>query len=546
MRLLSLCILLGAALTAPALAWAAAEVEVHISLAAPGALDVSYALPPGCLRLPFENSNPSYHQIRATWQSQDACGAANGGALTRSGDACRLRFRVPLSTAKVSGYPGAFPIGEAVYAHTSKYAVTGACGSVSYHFAAPGSIGLQGKIQHAAASIDGPAGADLAVLLQPRDLPPSDGVIAYYDPALSPAAVAQIRETADGTIAFHRKALPDARFSMPIIAAGLASEPGGPNIGGDAADIMRFTFFNWPREPQPDLQRKMRLLVAHEMSHRFQMRDAVDTYPEARLIHEGGGEFLRWVVSVKKGWLRHAQAGAELDEKLALCMLGTGQRAWGELTRREIAVNLYDYSCGLPAYVYALAARQGAGSALSRINDFYKRLRLGAAPGFEQALECGNNPRCQPRWLPQLLGKTAPMATAWDELLGSTGLARLAAPTQPQLDAMMNGALVQLVKDDCGGDSSTTPTLEGMIVDSLKTCKALRKEAYVTQVEGLPVFGGAQALPAMAAACAARAEVKLGMKNGDTLALPCARPYVARTQFYKVDIERVLASLDRG
>ena len=429
MKCHSLRLTLCAAFFLPGLA-SAADVEVHIRLADPGALEVRYALPAGCLRLPFERISDAYQAIRATWQSQDACAAADGGALSRTGEACQqVRFRVPASTAKVTGYPGAFPIGEAIYAHTSKYAVTTACGSVSYHFAAPGSIGLQGKIHHASATVTGAAGADLAVLLTPRALPPANGAIAYYDPALSAAAVAQIQATADATIAFYRKALPDAQFNMPILAAGLATEPGGPNVGGDAADIMRLTFFNWPSAPQPEEQRKMRLLVAHEMSHRFQLRDAVDAYPHARLIHEGGGEFLRWMVSIKKGWLTHAQAGQELDDKLADCMLGTGARSWGELARREIAMNTYDYSCGLPAYAYALAARQGKGSALLRINDFYRDLRQGAAPGFEQALECGGTPLCQARWLPPLLGKTVPMTAAWHDLLGTTRMATLAAPT---------------------------------------------------------------------------------------------------------------------
>lgn len=539
MRLLIVGMALGAASN---FAMAGTDVKVHLRMAAPDALELSYELPEDCPRLPFQRDNDGYRKIRSTWKSLDACGAADGGALTRGGEACgKLRFRVPVSSDKVVGYPGAFPIGEAVYAHTSKYAVSAACGSVSYHFAAPGSIGLQGKIHHASATA---AGDDLAVLLMPRELPATGGVLAYYDPGLSAEAVAQIEATVDASVAFYRKALPDARFNMPILAAGLASAPGGPNVGGDAADIMRFTFFNWPRQPQPDVRRQMTKLVAHELSHRFQLRDAVDAYPDARLIHEGGGEFLRWVVSVKKGWLTPDQAARELDQQLAVCMLGVGQRSWGEVPRGEVANSFYDYSCGLPAYVYALAARQGKGSALSRINDFYKDLRLGAAPSFERALECGADQRCQPRWLPQLLGTAGPMNGAWNALLGKTGLATLAAPTQQQLDAMMNGALVQLVKDDCGGDSSTTAAPDGMIIDGMKACKALRQDAYVTRVEELAVFGGAQALPAMVEACKARAEVRLGLKNGESLVVPCTRAYAARAQFFKADIARVLARLE--
>ena len=77
-----------------------------------------------------------------------------------------------------------------------------------------------------------------------------------------------------------------ARQPLPVRSPAAARRAAcgsgcGPNIGGDAADIVRFTFFNWPRDPQPAQQRKMRLLVAHEMSHRFQLRDKVDAYPDS-------------------------------------------------------------------------------------------------------------------------------------------------------------------------------------------------------------------------------------------------------------------------
>lgn len=551
MRLLFTDMLLGAlaTLAAPGLALAqagSADVNVEIRMASADALDLSYDVPGACRRLPFQRDNDGYRAIRATWQSVGGSAVIDGGALAGGGQARRtLRFRVPASTDKVVGYPGAFPIGEAIYAHTSKYAVTAECGSVSYRFAAPGSVGFQGKIYSGSASAGSGAGADTAVLLMARDLAPSGPVPAYYDPQLSAAAVAQIGATIDGTVAFYREALPDARFRMPIVAAGLARAPGGPNVGGDAADIMRFTFFNWPAQPQPEARRMMTRLVAHEVSHRFQLRDAVDTYPDARLIHEGGGEFLRWMVSVRKGWLTPGEAAAELDDKLAECMLGVGQRTWRELSRGEIASNYYDYSCGLPAYVYALAARKGKGSALRRINDFYRDLGLGAAPPFDRALECGADARCEARWLAQLLGKSMAMNAAWDDLLRSTGLATPAPPSPAQQDAMMKTALVQLVKDDCDGASSTTATPDGMLIDAMPACRTLRKDAYVTKVEDMPVFGNAQGLPLMAAACNARAHVKLGMKTGETLALPCKRAYVARSQFYRADIERVLADLAR-
>lgn len=125
----------------------AAGVRVQISYVASDALEVRYEVPESCTHLSFLNTGAGYTRIRAGWQSLDQCGNVDGDALTRkAGSSCRsLRFRVPTSTDKVTGYPGAFPIGEAIYAHTSKYSVGDACGSVDYQFMAPGSIAVAGK-----------------------------------------------------------------------------------------------------------------------------------------------------------------------------------------------------------------------------------------------------------------------------------------------------------------------------------------------------------------------------------------------------------------
>lgn len=546
MKPILLAVSLGVAIASPRLE--AADVRVRISYAAPDALEVRYELPEGCTRLPFQGNGAGYAEIRAGWKSSDQCGSVDGDALTRkAGASCRsVRFRVPTSTDKVTGYPGAFPIGEAIYAHTSKYSVGEACGRVDYQFQAPGSIAVQGVLHQHNALLDGVAGADTAVLLLPAKVQPANGAIEYFDPALSAEAVARIREVADGTISFLRAALPDAPFRMPVLAASRTSAPGDPTIGGDADDVLRLTLFNWPQQPGSELQQQMTKLVAHEFSHRFQQRDAVDVYPDARLIHEGGGEFLRWLVSVKKGWLTREQAARELDESLAECMIGTGKSSWADLPRSYTAAHRLEYSCGLASYAYGLAARTGAGDALSRFGGFYKAIQQGARPDFAQALECGPETACEARWLPSLLGKDIPMPQAWEAMLSSTGLAKASAPNAGELDAMMRDAIVQAVQADCDGQSSTTPTSEGMIIDGLSVCTTLRTDKYVVAVEGLPVFGSSLALSTMVAACAQRGVVRLGMKDGTSLMLTCHQPYPVRKKFFRADIERVLAALDRS
>jgi hypothetical protein len=452
-----------------------------------------------------------------------------------------LRFRVPAATHQV-GYPAAFPMGQGLYAHLSNYAVDTHCGTVQYRLAAPGIAVDRRAWRDSAITANNDAGA----LLLTTPLPAGADVPVYIDPRLSPGTAARIRTVADGTVAYLRRELPNARFTRPVIGAAYADEPGGPNIGGDASDVLRLALFNWPRAPGPAEDAKLTLLVSHEFSHRFQLRDAVDAYPDARLIHEGGGEFLRWMASVENGWLTPAQAAEDLDGALSDCMLVTEGRSWRSLQPREIGGNRLEYRCGLPAYVYVLAARQGRGKALGRIDAFYRELAAGRRPDVGQAFECGDTPGCRARRLAPLLNADGAMETQWSALLRGTGLARAMPPTQAQKDAMVLRAVVKLMKDDCGGRSGTTPTPDSILLDGMKACKTFTRDVHVTTIEGLPVFGIEETGAAMTAACTARHVVLLGLKDGGTLAAPCAEPYRMRTDFYRADIGKVLAALRRA
>ena len=534
------CLAIGFALLAAHAAARADGVTVLVTLASPDALEVSYELPAACSKLSFVKDGAGAQKIRSRWQAQGECGTAAGDTLTRNATSCRLlRFRVPVTSNKITGYPGSFPTGKAIYAHMSNYAVGTQCGPVRYRFASPGSIVTAGALFEGEAAAD--AGAP-ALLFSTRRVSPTSE-LDYFDPALSAAAVTQIRTVANGTAVFLREAMPGAVFKRPIIAASLASEPGGPNIGGNGGDILLLSFFNWPAAPAAQYQRMMNKLVAHEMSHGFQMRDAVDDYPDARLIHEGGAEFLRWAVSLRQGWLTPEQAGAELDDALAACMLGTGDRSWRALSQLDIGANRLEYTCGLPAYVYALAARQGKGASYARIDEFYQQLRAGAKPDFAQALECGAV-HCTARVLPAILDQAAPMRSQWATMLEKTGLAKPRAPSQSQIDSMMLQALTALTREDCDGKRSMTPTPDSVLIDTLPSCQSLRADVEVVRVEGLPVFGGALALPAMVDACTSGHTVELGLKNGTALSMPCRVPYQVTTHMYAADMDKISRALE--
>ena len=447
-------------------------------------------------------------------------------------------------------------MGQGLYVHLSNYAVGDACGKVNYRFAAPG-IAANGRAYQRAAKAQ--SGADAAALLLAAPLARQEAETpSYFDPRLPAATVAHINTVAAGTVRYLREALPDAVFQRPILAAAHVAAPGGVNIGGDAGEVLRLALYNWPHEPSAADQAKATLLVAHEFSHRFQLRDAVDGYPDARLIHEGGGEFLRWMASIENGWLTPAQAADELDDALASCILYSEPKSWRELTPRQVGGNRLEYKCGLPAYVYALAARQGQGSAMARVNSFYSHLRQGVLPDFAHAMECGTAlgatpaatpappPACQPRWLPRLLGADGSMEQHWGEMLDSTALATPQPPTQAMRDAMVMRAIVKLMRDDCGGRSGTTGMPDGVILDGMKACKTLLQDAYATSIESLPVSGHPGTGQAMAAACTARRQVLLGLKGGGTLAVPCEHPYRMRPQFHRADIAKVLRALRGG
>lgn len=544
-RLTSSSLLLSPALACVLSAGAAAPgVNVELRLAAPDALEVSYALPPGCNGLAFTKNGSDGARMRRAWQPLDACGSAGADRLARLDASCAvLRFRVPAATEQ-AGYPAAFPLGQGLYAHLSNYAVADSCGKPRYRLAAPW-VAAGGQAYRDAADA---AGEDSSVLLL-ASAPGKTafGTPGYFDPRLSPAALAQIRQVADGTVAYLRGALPHADFKPPMLAAGLVSAPGGPRIGGDAGDVLRLSLYNWPRDPGPQEHAQLTLLVAHEFSHRFQMRDAVDAYPDARLIHEGGGEFLRWVTSVHESWMTPAQAGADLDRALSTCMLYTDGQAWRALTPRQIGVNRLEYACGLAVYAYGLAAREGSGSALARVDAFYAALKAGTRPDFAQALDCGaaRSARCVSGGVARLLNGAGPMDAQWAALLGETGLARLVPPTQAERDAMVLRAIVKLMKDDCGGRSGSAPVPDGVVLDGMKVCKTFTRDAYVTAVEGLPLAGHPGTGAAMSAACTARHQVVLGLKDGATLAVPCAAPYPLRAAFWHADIGKLLAALAR-
>lgn len=533
-----------AALLLPLTAFA--QVEVSIKLMPGRGLSVAYKLPPHCPQLRFEKSGQGAAKIRAQWQTQDDCFTVDGQHLIANKKAnatsCQqAHFVVPASTQKITGYPAAFPMGEVLYLHTSNYQVDDRCGAVTYQIEAP-YIALEGTQVQQGVAVTPKSDYSFPALLSPHAFTHKHGVISYIDPQLSVDTIARINEVAEKTIAFLKGELPKAQFAMPIIAAANVKHPGSIGYDGDAGNVLRLSLFNWPTQLDSSEKNAVTGFVAHEFSHRFQQRDAVDIYPQSRVIHEGGGEFLRWYTSVSLGWLSHQEAAADLDEALGKCFLGTDDLPWSGLSARQIGQRQLEYRCGLAAYVYGIAARQNRETGIGNFGEFYANIQQGNKPDFYDAIECGNKTDCHPQWLPQLFNGKSPMQTAWRSFLKTSEMAKEVPPNQAQTELMIKKAFSRLMVDDCG-ESSYFEARDGLIMDDIRTCKTLRKEMKVIGVEGYPLFGNLQALSAFTQACKTRGKVTLRIADAPDLEVACKTVYQPIASFYAVDIEKVLRRL---
>lgn len=522
---------------------AAAQVEVRMRLLPDQGLQLEYQVPAQCTQLRFEKDGPFAQKIRASWRAEDDCASIVGDELKFKAQCQAARFFVPASVDKVSGYPAAFPMAQALYAHTSNYQLDSHCGELRYTMSAP-YLAYEGQVFEGSSHFTPPAATSFPILFstQALKLDAGSGVLSYIDQRLAPAYVARIEEVSGATIKYLRTAMPKARFAMPIIVAANVPHPGAMGFDGDAGNVLRLGLFNWPSEYTSFGKKSISDFVGHEFSHRFQKRDEVDIYPLSRLIHEGGGEYLRWHTAVQLGWMQPQEAAKDLDDALNRCLLGVEQKPWQALPSRYTAPRQLEYRCGLSAYVFGLAARKNATAGISNVAEFYAQIQDGVRPDFFDAIECGDRLDCHPQWLPQLLTSSRPMSQVWDTFFQETGLARRVPPNQDQLDMLIKKAISSLIKDDCG-ESSMFEASDGLIIDDLKACKQLKAQMKLVGVEGHALFGNTQALPALLTACQQTGLVSVQLADHAHRQLACKTPLSLNSHFYATDIAKLLQAL---
>ncbi|MBC3907862.1 hypothetical protein [Undibacterium umbellatum] len=525
----------------------AADVTVHLKLISPEKLEVSYQLPQSCDVIPFLNHEtlPKFGgEIRARWQAVDDCGTADGTTLTKTNKACSgLRFDVPAASKfydRVS--PGSFPMGEGMYVNTTSYAVSDKCGSVGYQFSAPGSIAFKGQLFQETASYDAYDGQYMAVLLLKKQISSKAGVISYFNPALGEKNIQLLQNIADQAVDFYYQALPDVGFRKPILAATVAQNDGGPSFWGDAGDVLRLALYNWPEHPNPDSDGRLRKFVWHEFAHRFQPPSAKEREQHAPYIVEGGAEYLRWTASLKTRWVSPEDAASELGTAISNCIFVAGEYSWKTLPQNLAASGSVPYDCGLALHVMGLAVRQNDGSPLQQMNDYYRAFETGNTNSFEQAIECGKKKECTPQWLPKLMGEQ-PMSTVWPEFLASTQLAKPAPLPTTQYAKIQRMAFATLMEEDCNRNISFYTEKDAFVVGEIKGCGLFKSGMSVHEMDGKKIFGSSLLVDDMVRACKASGKVSLGLKNGESIAVPCKGAFKL-PQFYAVDMKRLMQKLD--
>lgn len=511
-------------------------VNIDITMRDPSALDVSYALPPGCTALAFRNDGMSAETIaalRRDWRPADDCTVIDGAGLHPARAACTtLRVRVPATDRDLDRvYPWAYPVGQGLYLHTSAYAPTDACGGAAWTFAAPGgTVIVDGVVTAQRGAHAASGGAAMPVVLLKEALQPGAKRV-HADARVDAPTLAMIEATAPDAERQLKRDLPGVSFTTPYIVATLAA-PGYWH--GDMANrtVMRLALQRGTDREHADMLRKF---VTHEMSHMTQPVDWHDAWGEDdALIGEGGAELLRVAVTTQLGWYDRARLEATLANAVNGCALAAGGKNYKSIRNRGRGQVPYD--CGLAFHLLALGANPGPQAPLLRLRDYDVAARSGAQTDFAQALECGDRAGCAPRWLARLAGAETLDSVLLDYARQSASLLRVASAWTPDtVELLAYRHIGQLMRADCGGALDMTPEPGAARIGDEPRCATLRADMVVVAAQGLPLFADGAALRASVQACRDTGKTVLGLKDGRSVQLSCGATVDLPAHLYAVD-----------
>jgi hypothetical protein len=447
-------------------------------------------------------------------------------------------------------YPPAFPIdGLGVYVHTGIYAPTNACGPVEWRLRSEGGeVVYQGENRGDEVVVpetDSDASYMAAYL---SELPLQPGSKTALSPHLPDWIRTGLSEATSKVEQGYGKRFAGLVYSPPFVIASSASTQGPSHQQAEiaAGNMIRYAFFNYPNEPQPEDITNFRGIIAHEYGHKLQPLAIRKASGESdNLVHEGGAEYLRWSSMIKLGWYSEADAQRDLNKALNTCLAIIGDQAWQRVEGRSYGEA--PYACGLSLHVLLMASRPDwrKMNADEVLESFYKRSERRLLD-FGQALECGESIHCKARWEPALLSNAAGFATEIDQLIRSMRLAkrRLRESAAPLQQKSAAATLMQVMDGDCDGTRGFYTRNEGFEVAMSPDCKTFRDGMLMTSANGLSLI--TQPLNAarnLVAGCAVRHSALIGLSDGGSIEVGCHALAPVSPYFYDLDIYKVLERL---
>jgi hypothetical protein len=529
-------------------------VTVELALLKSHSLRLKYRFPSSCEQLPLRNpySDSQLKEMRKAWRPANGCGAEKDGSIIRTDGQCdTVDFDVPIqATLADRVYPAAFPIdGLGVYVHTGIYAPTSACGHVKWQLRSEsGEVVYQGEERGDAVIVpetDSEASYMAAYL---SNLPLPLGAKTALSPQLPEWIRFGLNEATGQVQQGYGKRFSGLAYSPPFVVASSASTQGPPHQQAEVAagNVIRYAFFNYPDEPQPEDITRIRGIIAHEYGHKLQPVAIRKASGESdNLVHEGGAEYLRWSSMLKLGWSSQADAQKDLNTALNTCLAIIGDQAWQRVEGRSYGEA--PYACGLSLHVLLMASRADwqKMNADEVLESFYKRNEDGILD-FGQALECGESPRCKARWAHPLLSNTTGFASEIGKLIGSAGLAkqRFSESIRPLQQKSAAATLMQIMDGDCDGTRGFYSRDNGFEVGMSPNCKTFLDGMLITSANGLSLI--AEPLKAardLVTKCAVRHSATIGLSDGGSFEVGCRDLAPIAPYFYDLDIGKVLKRL---
>ncbi|MES2017687.1 MAG: hypothetical protein V4484_14445 [Pseudomonadota bacterium] len=512
-----------------------AGVTATLSLASADTLSIRYDIPASCQALTFVNGGirPQDAQaMRANWRASDDCASIDGKGMQRSGATCEaLQFTVPASTLQLDRvYPWAFPMGGAIYSHTSAFEVDTSCGPVTWKFSAPkGTVVLNG-----AAYPDNVSAASaqwLPVIFMER---PHTGR-SYVDARLSKPTSAFVSDTVQRTFDLYGRLLPGLDVDSAFVAITLSQDP--RSFGGDVAAHSTIRLSVPASLPAP-MEMDIHGYLAHEVAHMHQPMKWNDSWRDQPMIDEGGADLLRWIALAQLAWADQAYLKQYMDTAFNGCLIAAQGNSWNATAER--GWGKAPYQCGLAFHAIGLAARSAQAPATTVLRDYYRAGRSGAATDFASALECGAKAGCHARWLNRIAG-AEPVAAVFSDYARSGGFLKVAdTASTTVLEPVMRDVIGQLMRIDCHGQVSFYDNPGMLLIGPVGQCAVLREGMSIVTAQGQPLYAGVAVIASVLDACAGKGAVSLGLKDGTAIELGCSAASVrAPAELFEVDVARL-------